>query len=174
MTIRALSAVAVAERAGLVSAIEEIFFLSSPSGGTLAGAERGEFFRRWTGYYLDQETEFCLLYDEGGRVLGYLTGCAASHDAARLFDDLFYYAAFADFHDAYPAHFHVNVHPDARGQGVGAVLVEKFATQVGTAVHLVTAPGARNVRFYDRLGFATVAMRRVDGRDLVMLGRNLK
>ena len=171
MTIRALSDVAVAERAGLISAIEEILFLSSPSGGTLRGAERDDFFRRWTGFYLDQAAELCLLYHEGGRVLGYLTGCDASRDAARLFDDLFYYAAFAEFHAAYPAHFHVNVHPDARRRGVGAVLVENFATRVGTAVHLVTAVAARNVRFYDRLGFATVAMRRVDGRDLVMLGR---
>ena len=171
MAIRALSDVAVAERAGLISAIEGIFFLSSPSGGTLRGAERDDFFRRWTGYYLEHAAAYCLLYDEGGRVLGYLTGCDASRDAARLFDDLSYYAAFAEFHDAYPAHLHVNVHPDARGRGVGAVLVENFATRVGMAVHLVTAVGARNLRFYDRLGFATVAVRRVDGRDLVVLGR---
>ena len=171
MTIRALSDVGAAEKAGLIAAIEEIFFLSSARGGSLAGAARDDFFRRWTSFYLDQATEYWLLYHQGVRVVGYLTGCDRSRDAARLFDDLFYYAAFAEFYDDYPAHLHVNVHPDARGRGVGAVLVETFASRVRTAVHLVTAPDARNVTFYDRLEFATVAARRVEGRDLVMLGR---
>jgi GNAT superfamily N-acetyltransferase len=166
MTIRAFTGTA-AER----SAIEDIFFLSSTT--PLQGGARESFFQIWAGNYLDQMPDQCLIHEEGGKVLGYLTGCANSRDAAPLLGEIFYYAAFAEFYDAYPAHLHINIHPLARGAGVGAELVEKYLARVGAPTHVVTAVGARNRVFYERLGFETVATRRIDERDLVILGRTV-
>ncbi len=173
MTIRVLSDAAAAEKPGLLSEIEDIFFLSSVSGGLYLGPERDAFLRRWTGYYLYQAADHWSLYERDGRLRGYLTGCIDSRVATPLYDAISYYSAFEDFYDAYPAHFHINVHPDARGQGIGAELVEEYLRRVA-GVHVVTAAAARNRRFYQRLGFETVAKRRIDDRDLVLLGRTKK
>ena len=181
--IRALTDLSAKERRAALERIEEIFFLSSAGGGTLLGPERDEFYRRWTGYYLDEQPDLVLLAEDedegesGGAVVGYLMGCDRSAEAIRLFDDNFYYRAFEDCYADYPAHLHLNVLPDHRGIGVGARLVARFedlCRERGcVSVHLITAAGARNRSFYQRVGYKTVSERRVDDRDLVLLGRKL-
>ena len=153
------------------AAIEAIFFLSSTT--PLQGGARESFFRIWAGNYLDRMPGQCLIHEEEERVLGYLVGCANSRDAAPLLEEIFYYDTFAEFYDAYPAHLHINLHPEARGQGIGGELVKNYIARVGVPTHVMTAVGARNVTFYERLGFATVAVRRLKDRDLVMLGRTV-
>ena len=175
--IRVLADLDAAERKAALERIEEIFFLSSAAGGTLLGDERDDFYRRWTGYYLDQHPDLVLLPEASGVVIGYLTGCDRSAEASRLYDDLFYYRAFEDCYAEYPAHLHVNVHPDHRGARVGAELVRHFeglCQNRGCAgVHLVTAARARNRAFYERLGYEEISVRRVEERDLVLLGRKI-
>ncbi len=175
--IRALTDLGAAEQAAALERIEDIFFLSSASGGTLLGPDRDAFYRRWTGYYLDQQPDLVLLAEAEGAVVGYLMGCDRSADAARLYEDLLYYRAFEDCYADYPAHLHVNVHPDHRDGGVGASLVRRFeqvcAGRGCAGVHLVTAAGARNRAFYERLGYQEISACRVEERDLVLLGRRI-
>jgi ribosomal protein S18 acetylase RimI-like enzyme len=65
------------------------------------------------------------------------------------------------FLDSHPAHLHIDLLPQAQGQGRGAALMECFidalrATAV-TGVHLgVSAQNPRAIAFYRRLGFATL------------------
>ena len=156
--------------------IEEIFFLSSGADSGLVGADKKRFWRRWTEYYLSEVQESVLLYRTPRGVLAaYLTGCPDSAAARPLYDDLFYYRAFEGLYGLYPAHFHVNCHPDFRDRGIGAALVEFFVAECGAAglagVHLVTAAGARNRRFYARCGFAEQARRQIADSDMVLLGR---
>ncbi len=174
---RVLSDLSAAEQSLAREQIEDIFFLSSAGGGTLLGADREDFYRRWTGYYLDQRADLVLLAEADGAVIGYLMGCDRSAEAARLYDDLFYYRAFEDCYEDYPAHLHVNVHPDHRGGRVGAGLVRRFEdvcqARGCAGVHLVTAAAARNRGFYERLGYQGISERRVEERDLVLLGRKI-
>ena len=175
--IRALTDLGAAERAAALPIIEKIFFLSSARGGTLLGPDREEFYRLWTGYYLDHHPDLVLLAESDGAVIGYLMGCDRSAEATQLFDDIFYYRAFEDCYAAYPAHLHLNVLPEHRGVGVGADLIARFEDVCGgrgcDGVHLVTAAGARNRSFYDREGFSLVSERQVEGRDLVLLGKKI-
>ncbi len=156
--------------------IEEIFFLSSSVQSFDSDDARQRFLDAWTGYYRESEPDgiyLCLTPDE--RVAGYLMGCRDSRAAKRLYTDIATYAVFEAQFDAYPAHFHVNCHPDHRNHGIGGRLVAGFLDDCRgeglSGVHAVTAEGARNVGFYRRCGFETVARRRWRDRDLVCLGR---
>ncbi len=156
--------------------IEEIFFLSSSVQTFDTDDARQRFLEAWTGYYRESEPDGILLYlAPDGRVAGYLTGCRDSRAATRLYADIDSYRVFEDQFDAYPAHFHVNCHPDHRNHGNGSRLVAAFLDDCrgrGVAgVHVVTAEGARNIGFYRRCGFETIARRRWRDRDLVCLGR---
>ncbi len=79
--------------------------------------------------------------------------------------------------DDYPAHLHVNLAPQFRNRGIGAVLIEAFAADALRAgakgMHVVTSADARNVRFYERVGFRERARTSVNGSELVFLGRSL-
>ncbi len=148
--------------------LESVFFLSSARRRFDTPADRARFFETWTGWHRRAAPGDILLWMEGGRALGYLTGCRDSAGAAELFDTVPDYALFADLFDRFPAHLHVNVHPDARGRGIGARLVEAFAADCGTGLHVVTAAGARNAAFYARCGFTHA----VERKGLLFLGRN--
>ena len=161
--IRALADLPAAEQTAGLSAIEEIFALTAATAGET-------YFRRWTGHYLKQCRNDVLLAGEPPYA-GYLTGCRDSAAAVALFDDLFYYRAFADLYPAYPAHFHINVRPAAQGQGIGRALVSAFLARCQAGAHVVTGATAPARRFFAKLGFAEIARRRVAGRDLVLLGR---
>jgi len=175
--IRVLSDLSAADRSVALERIEEIFFLSSAGGGTLLGSDRDDFFRRWTGYYLDQHPDLVLLAETDDAVIGYLMGCDRSAKASRLYDDLFYYRTFEDCYADYPAHLHVNIHPDHRGSRIGAGLVRRFEevceARGCAGVHLVTAARARNRVFYERLGYQEISERRIEERDLVLLGHEI-
>ncbi len=175
--IRALTDLDADDRTAALQQIEAIFFLSSASGGTMLGPARDAFYRRWTHYYIEHHPDLVLLAETDGAAIGYLMGCDRSADAQPLYRDLFYYQAFEYCYAAYPAHLHVNIHPDHRSGGVGASLVETFeslcAARRCTGVHLVTAAGARNRAFYERLGYELVSARRVEGRELVLLGHKI-
>ncbi|MBF9072216.1 GNAT family N-acetyltransferase [Streptacidiphilus fuscans] len=78
--------------------------------------------------------------------------------------------------DAYPAHLHIDLMPQAQGRGFGRRLMDTYLAALRErgvdAVHL--AMGAANVSaraFYDRLGFSELA-RPVPG--LVVMGRSTR
>ena len=167
-----------ADRAAWWPAIEEIFFLSAARPSFASDRERTAFFETWTGYYRAHEPRSIFLATAtSGRLAGYLTGCLDSQAATRLYREIESYALFEDLFERYPAHLHVNCHPDFRGQGIGRRLVEAFLAQLRdmavAGVHVVTAAGARNARFYRRAGFQDAASRPWQGRDLLFLGKVL-
>ena len=163
---------------GLWRAVEEIFFLSAARQGFATAQDRREFLVRWTGYYHECEPEGVFLgISKDGRVAGYLTGCADSKGASRLYRDIPHYRLFEDCFEAYPAHFHVNCHPDFRNRGIGTQLVGAYQAQCARAglpgVHVVTAPGSPNVAFYRRCGLDFAVERSWQGRQLLFLGMRL-
>lgn len=158
-----------------LTALEEIFFLSSVRTDFASDEERAGFLERWTGWYVREAPEHVLFaHDpENGTIHGYLTGCLDSAGAAALARTIPRYDLFADRFDCFPAHLHINVRPGCRDFGVGRLLIDQFADCCRAAylpgMHLITAVGARNVPFYQRAGFTEVEPR----GPLLFLGRSL-
>ena len=159
--------------------IEEIFFLSASVRRFRTAADSQRFVESWTGYYREREPDLIFVHrSPDGPVAGYLMGCRDSTRSTQLFKDIPSYAVFSDLFSTYPGHFHVNCHPDYRSKGVGTELVTGFLELCREAaipgVHIVTADGARNVGFYERLGFGRTARRPWRDRELLLMGRSLR
>jgi GNAT superfamily N-acetyltransferase len=82
----------------------------------------------------------------------------------------------AGFTETHPAHLHMNVESECRRRGIGAVLIERYARDLGAAgvpgIHLLC--GAAPRPFYARNGFTDVAALEVSpGLWVYTLGRRL-
>lgn len=166
--------------ASIVSAkIREIFFLSAdPQNISDDPAKNDAFFAKWTGYYFSYEPEWILLAWEGDRLLGYMMVGTSSRKALSYYDTKNpSYRTFADQFDEYPAHLHINCHPNARGQGTGTFLIEDACARLQKkglkGLHLITSPTQRNVGFYRRNGFTFELQREYKGFPLLFMGRKL-
>lgn len=163
------------DRAAALAALEEIFFLSTTRTAFASPQERADFFRTWTGWYVERApADVWFALAEDGAIIGYLTGCKDSAGAGDLARTIPKYDVFADRFAAFPAHLHVNVRPGYRDHGVGRSLVDAYAEDCRAdglpGVHLVTAVFARNVDFYQRAGFTDALQR----GPLLFLGRRLR
>lgn len=167
--IHRLSALSCAERAAALTALERIFFASSLRKSFADAAARAAFFATWTGWYVRKAPHDVLLWRDPdvGEWAGYLTGCRDSAGAAALFETIPAYDRFADLFGRFPAHLHINIDEAFRGRGIGAALIEAFAANCGTGLHVVTGAAARNRAFYRRCGFTYEAER----KGLLFMGR---
>lgn len=162
-----------AEKEVLILQVEEIFFLSSSLKAFSSEEKRKAFYKRWCGDYQTLYPEEFFIAMEEGKVLGYLTGCS---DSTRAMNEVSVpgYAIFHDLFLAFPAHLHINFHPDARGKGLGSILMNHYMNFLKLnnvmGVHLITSPDAQNVSFYDRLGFVKTDIREFNGMPLYFMG----
>ena len=178
---RSMGIISLSEALGFSRArekVREVFFLTSASGESLGGPKAEDLFFNWAGWYMENIPEQTLLLREpGNKVIGYLVGCFDSMSAQGLFKHIFYYTTFACWYTEYPAHFHVNCHPDYQGVGYGKALVERFESDAKAAgvrgLHVVTGSKARNRTFYERLQFHERDRRIIGERSLVLLGKSL-
>ncbi|HWV80955.1 MAG TPA: GNAT family N-acetyltransferase [Hyphomicrobiaceae bacterium] len=158
--------------------VERIFFLSSSRKAFPSDAARAEFQERWLGRYLlhDRAHAFIARASDG-RIAGYLIGSLDDPAEADRFDDIGYFADFADLTALYPAHLHINLDEPWRSQGIGALLLETFAAHARTrrarGLHIVTSAGARNVSFYARCGFEPLRELSWEGSRIIFMGRKL-
>ena len=162
----------------VVAQVDGIFFEASSLPASASPAARAAFRERWLGRYLaDFPDEAFLACRADGRVIGYLVGCLEDPAQGRRFEDLSYFSDFAELTQRFPAHLHVNLKAAFRGRGVGANLVEAFASHATAArvpgMHVVTGEDARNATFYRRCGFEPLASAEWNGRRLVFFGRSL-
>jgi len=159
----------VDRRERLTGQLDAIFFEASGTKSFASEEARAAFRERWFARYLVQHPQWTYVaMAADGTLAGYLVGAL---DEGSGFDD--FAAAAVEF----PAHLHVNLAPEFRSRGIGADLIEVFAKDAARAgargMHVVTSSDARNVRFYERVGFRPRARTTVDGRELVFLGRGL-
>jgi len=153
----------------LIKDLDAIFFEASNTKSFPSEEARLAFRERWFGRYLEQHPQWAYVAQAAdGTVAGYLVGAL---DEASGFDD------FASAAQAFPAHLHINLAPQFRSRGIGADLIEAFVADAARAgakgVHVVTSADARNVRFYERVGFKPRARTAVNDHELVFLGRTL-
>jgi GNAT superfamily N-acetyltransferase len=158
-------------------AIERIFFAASGTQTFANDTIRAAFRERWLDRYLDGERRQVWVALHDGAIIGYLAGSLQDPARSGRFADLAYYETFAPLTERYPAHLHINLDAAARSHGTGSRLVEVFCGDVQDAglpgAHLVTGKGARNVAFYERLGFLERGVALSNGREVVLLGRDL-
>jgi GNAT superfamily N-acetyltransferase len=159
-------------------AIREIFFLSASRTHWPDDEAKETFFDTWTSFYFTHAEDLIFLAVDDGRALAYLTGCRDSAGAqAEIEKKIKSFAVFADLFARFPAHLHINAHPDARGRGIGSRLIEHFCSvlkkqKIG-GVHLVTSPDSRNRGFYRKNGFDFEVEREFKGHKLLFMGRAL-
>lgn len=157
----------------VLTKIEEIFFLSSSLKSFSSIERREAFYKRWCGDYQALYPDEFFVAIQAGKILGYLSGCS---DSTRALNEINVpgYAIFHDLFLAFPAHLHINFHPDARGKGLGSLLMNHYLNHLKLnnvmGVHLVTSPDAQNVSFYQRLGFTTTSTRDFNGMPLYFMG----
>lgn len=157
--------------------IKYIFYISSSVQNFSSDDHRNLFFEKWCGDYLNNYSEEFFLYiNQENKLMGYLSGCKNSTEALgkmrvpgfNIFSDLF---------TQFPAHLHINFHPEARGIGLGSRLVNHYIEYLSnekiSGLHLVTSPDAKNVSFYERLGFNTKIVRDSNGHPLLFMGKYL-
>jgi len=160
----------------VVSKIKEIFFLCTSVKSFRDQEHKDNFFEKWCGCYLKNYPDSFLIAFFDDKVVGYLSG---AHDSIRSLKDLSIPGAsvFEDLYETYPAHFHINCHPDSQGKGVGRLLIESFIEQVSRfglkGTHLITSTDANNLGFYRKLGFEDEYAREYKGMELLMMGRHL-
>jgi ribosomal protein S18 acetylase RimI-like enzyme len=153
----------------LTAELDAIFFEASNTRSFVSDEARAAFRERWLGRYLAQHPQWAYVaLAPDGKLAGYLVGAL---DEGNGFDD--FAAATRD----YPAHLHVNLAPAFRSRGIGAELIEAFAVDAARAgasgMHVVTSADARNVGFYERVGFRRRATTTSNGHGLVFLGRRI-
>jgi ribosomal protein S18 acetylase RimI-like enzyme len=148
--------------------------------------------------YVTREPDLAFVVDNGERAVGYILGAADT----RAFADWFsveWWPTVAEKHqgdseleraivasaanpermliaavDEYPAHLHIDLLPEAQGQGLGRQLIDTLAAALAArgvpGLHLVVGAGNTNaLAFYRRVGFTELASD--DGG--VALGRTL-
>lgn len=165
------------EREDIILQVRFIFYTSSSLKEFSSPVRKAAFFKRWCGDYLTSFPEYFFIMREDKKVLGYLTGCLDSITALSLLE-IPGYSHYSDLFQTYPAHFHINFHPDCRGRGLGSQLVETFCDELIDlnikGVHLVTSRGAKNIIFYRRLGFTNEFPRDFNEMTLLFMGRILE
>lgn len=174
ITIITLTDVTLADREKIIDQVKTIFFLSTSIKEFSSEERKAAFFKRWCGDFLTLFPERFYLMLEEDKLLGYLSGCLDSQQAMGQLE-VPGYSVFADQFQEYPAHLHINFHPDCRGRGLGSLLVNRYVEDLKKlnirGVHLVTSPGAKNVSFYRKLGFTYEVERLFNESPLLFLGK---
>lgn len=176
--VKILPWTAVSSTPGIDAAIDAIFFEASATKTFADEAVRAAFRERWLGRYLATFPEAAFIaVDLHGNPAGYIVGSFADPAQLRMFNDIGYFGAIAHLTSRFPAQLHVNLAPAWRGRGLGASLVERFLQAAKTAgapgVHIVTARGMRNARFYQANGFREEGSFVWNGKELIFLARTL-
>ena len=158
----------------VINQIKSIFFQSSSQKEFADEASKILFFNKWCGDYIESLSDQFYVMIEGEKVLGYLSGSRDTNTSS-LFLRVPALSLFKDLYMTYPAHFHINFHPDCRGRGLGAQLVEEYCGDLRMekcpGVHIVTSPEAKNVSFYQKLNFDYQSIREFKQMKLLFLGR---
>ena len=145
----------------IIREAERIFFETAPDLSRFTPEERSRFQYKYFGIYLETPESF-FVTKQGSRITGYLAGATETRPLHYELNP--YLESFKDqIESSFPAHLHINLHSDARGQGTGSALLQAFCSYLSehnvSGVHIVTGKDARNAGFYSKNGFLTLATR---------------
>lgn len=172
----------VADLESLRQPLDAIFFEASHTKSFESAALRDAFRARWLGRYLEARPDLAHMLFVDRRIApqtlaGYVIGAHEDPALTDRYDDIGYFHLLADVTRLFPAHLHINMRQDMRGQGLGSLLIERFVADVAAAglpgVHIVTGASLRNVDFYRHNGFAFEHLFEWREKKLLFLGREV-
>lgn len=156
--------------------VREIFFESSVRKSFKDEIEREAFFEKYLGHYISRLPDFAAVAVLKEKVLGYVVASPETRE-----EELFllqpHLRVFQRYFDPYPAHLHMNCHLSARGHGIGTLLVESTVRMLNQrnikGLHIMTAPGSRNVNFYRKMGFSFETEEEFQGSAILFMGKTI-
>jgi GNAT superfamily N-acetyltransferase len=156
--------------------LQDIFFLTAKT-PLKSEDEKKSLFQKYAQPYIEHWPDFVFFAcdEKTGRTMGYLIGCVDAKQAQEVISPLQKsYDLFSDLHKKYPAHLHINIHPDFQGHGVGTFLVQEFIVELkkfgAKGVHILTAPNERNVDFYFKNKFKFRTERQLNDKPVLFMG----
>jgi ribosomal protein S18 acetylase RimI-like enzyme len=188
-----------------LDALYDICIRTADAGGDLSGRFSDDRLIGdiYAAPYVTLEPGVARILDDGnGNAIGYILGTADTPEFVRRYEAEWLPALGDRYRDdddprdenllkllrrpqrmlmpeleAYPAHLHIDLLPQARGHGEGRALMTSFLRGLHAAgverVHLSMAPSNTGARaFYDRLGFTEIPM--PPDRGGLYLGRETK
>ena len=166
-------------------AIERTALLTGLAGGDATGAfcDDAVISDVFAVPYLHGPATFCNVWDHDGTVLGYVLGTSDTREFQRWFSQQWWPehrlgrsartpedewlfpladdpARMLNEHvDTYPAHLHIDLVPEAQGQGAGRALIDSAVTLLSSrgvpGLHLEAAAANTGANaFYPRVGFS--------------------
>lgn len=167
-----------AEKGAIRKGIDEVFFESSPKKNFASAAEREAFKYKYLDWYAQTYPQlFLIALADNSDVMGYICGVPDTRLHPNLAALHPWFEIFEDCYSRFPAHLHINCAEAARGRGMGSTLLTVFENHLQTdgvkGVHLVTAPDARNVGFYDKNGYKFTKTAQWKGTSLLLMGKSL-
>lgn len=159
-----------------IEEIKDIFYEATSVKNFKDEEHKKTFFEKWCGDYIQNNpTEFYLMVEtDNDQLLGYLSGEANSLKALEIMR-VPGQKVFEDQFEQFPAHLHINFHVSTRGRGLGSDLVRFYCSVLKSknisGLHLVTSPEAKNVTFYQKLGFDYQLVREYSGSSLLFMGK---
>jgi ribosomal protein S18 acetylase RimI-like enzyme len=179
LQVRTLLSLGAAQGKNTVwSQVEDIFFESSVRKTFASEEERRAFKFKYLDWYAEHHPEcFFVAIGNEKKVQGYICGTPQTSEINPLNVWHPWYTLFSDLLSHFPAHLHINCSADARGMGLGATLLSVFENYLRglncRGVHLITAPDARNVGFYDRNGYKFQQLAPWMTGELLFMGKSL-
>lgn len=169
---------ALGEKNKIWIGIENVFFESSSKKTFVNADERNAFRFKYLDWYAKHHPElFFLGLDQDQRVHGYICGTPETNSTNDLATLHPWFSIFSHLYLQYPAHLHINCAEKARGSGLGSTLLSVFENTLQAkgivGVHLVTAPEARNVGFYDKNGYKFSQSATWKETSLLFMGKSL-
>jgi GNAT superfamily N-acetyltransferase len=159
-----------------IDSLKHIFFTSSHTKSFDSEEAKEKFFMTWAGNYLKEYPQYFYFAFEDDFLLGYLCGCPNSHDAVKNLK-IPGLAVFENEFEKYPAHLHINCHPESRGKGVGRKLIETYVEDLKKnnvpGLHIITGEDADNIKFYEKTNFDYKTLKPFKNVNLCFMGRDL-
>lgn len=135
---------------------------------------RTKFLYKYFGFYYEKFPGFCWYAQKENKGLGYCLGTPVTDSSFFVYQP--HLEVFNDLYEDFPAHLHINLHPDSQGLGIGKLLIEKWEDVArahgARGMHIMTGVDARNKSFYLRQGFTTEVVRNYKGHPILFMGKN--
>ena len=156
--------------------LREIFFESSSRKTFESESAREAFFHKYLGHYLGRYPDLARVALINGEVMGYIVASPETNQ-----EDLFllqpHLIMFKNYFAQFPAHLHINCHQDARGLGLGSLLINSTLNILAkgniNGVHIMTSPESKNTSFYRKLGFTFETVEEFHGSAILFMGREI-